>query len=372
MEEVLRRIRTLKNRVDSLIHREEHIVNKHTTNIQKLKNIKEIITTVLNNIKGNNDKIITSISLYKGTQQQHEHPGAVTFILELLDGRIAVSCGKGSISLNQMNYQTKKWKVLTHKDKAHDNYITSLCELSNKRIVSSSWDKTIKVWSVLSNNEIEPIKTISQHEGEVRKVIALTGNRFASCSNDDTVKLYNSETYEQIQIPFEQQDYPNSLLQLKRQSEVLVINSGSPALHFYQLSHPYKLLGTVNGVCTVYRHGLIELSKGHVVASRGGNPPCIYIVDPQRYKVIATIVDEEYIPDCGSLYAFGNNSFIYVSFTDGCLCEVSMINEEYKITFKTKKSDGDLLGFCICLVNDGKYLISSNRYYGCSIFNCRY
>ena len=112
MEEVLRRIKTLENRMDSLIHKEEHIVNKHTSIIQKLKNIKKTITTVINNLKStqrnNNDKIIKSISLYKGTQEQHRHPGIVSFILELLDGRIAVSCWKGSISLNQMNYQIKE------------------------------------------------------------------------------------------------------------------------------------------------------------------------------------------------------------------------------------------------------------------------
>ena len=132
MEKVLRRIRTLENRVDSLIQKEEYIVNKHTSNIQTLKNIKETITTVLNNFKAtqrnNNDKKIKSINLYKGTQQQHKHPGCVTFILELLDGRIAFSCEEGSISLNQMNYKTKQWKVLAHKDKAHDDEITSLCK----------------------------------------------------------------------------------------------------------------------------------------------------------------------------------------------------------------------------------------------------
>ena len=167
MEELVRRIKTLENRVDCLIQKEEYIVNEHTSIVQKLKNIKETITTVLNNLKStqrnNNDKIIKSIiSLYKGTQQQHKHTGKVTSILELLDGRIAVSCLEGSISLNQMNYQTKEWKVLTHKDKAHERGITSLCELSNKRIISSSWDTTIKVWSVLSNNKIQPIKTKKQ------------------------------------------------------------------------------------------------------------------------------------------------------------------------------------------------------------------
>ena len=84
-------------------------------------------------------------------------------------------------------------------------------------------DKTIKVWNVLSNNGIQPIKTISQHRDIVYKVITLTGNRFASCSDEDgTVKLYNSETYKQIEIPFEQQQYPCSLLQLKDKVKYLL------------------------------------------------------------------------------------------------------------------------------------------------------
>ena len=49
-----------------------------------------------------------------------------------------------------------------------------------------------------------------------------------------------------------------------------------------------------------------------------------------------------------------------------------MINGEYKITFKTKYNDNDLYGNCICIVNDGKYLISSNKYKGCSIFTYAY
>ena len=292
-----------------------------------------------------------------------------------MEGRIVVGRDSGKITLNQMNYETKEWKVLTQKDKAHDEGVTSLCELSNKRVISSSQDKTIKVWSVLSYNEIKLIKTLTQHKEEVLKVITLTDKRFASCSGDGdngTVKLYNSETYKQIETPFEQQEFPSSLLQLKRQKEVLVISNYSkpPALHFYQLSPPYKLLGTVNGVWTT-PVGLIELSNGHVAASLD-NPDCIYIVDPLRYKIIATIENKEYIPYRGALHAFSNNSFIYVSEMYGCLCEISMINGEYKISFKTKENEEDLIGTCICVVNNGKYLISSNEHNGCNIFEYSY
>ena len=132
-------------------------------------------------------------------------------ILELSDGRIAMGCEDGAISLNQLNHDTREWKILALKNKSHDSNIHSFCELSNKRLVSSAADKLIKVWNVSSNDEIKLIKKITQHKSEVRKVISLTNNRFASCSDDCTVKLWNSENFDLIN-DFEKLTYPNSLL----------------------------------------------------------------------------------------------------------------------------------------------------------------
>ena len=205
MEELLRKIKTLEDKVEYLVHKEEFLENKNKSIVQDLENVKELATTILNilNLKQQNNinKLIKSINLYKQTKEQH--PGWISYILELLDGRIVVGCCGGAISLNQMNYETKEWKVLSQFNNAHNGPITCLCEINNKRVISSSYDKTIKVWNVLSNNGIQLIKTLTQHKGKVWKVITLTCNRLASCSNDDgTVKLYNSETYEQIPIPF--------------------------------------------------------------------------------------------------------------------------------------------------------------------------
>ena len=60
-----------------------------------------------------------------------------------------------------MNYETREWKVLTQKNNVHESYITSLCEISNQRIISSSIDKTIKIWNVSSNDDIKLITTLT-------------------------------------------------------------------------------------------------------------------------------------------------------------------------------------------------------------------
>ena len=100
--------------------------------IQDINNINETVKTILNILnskhQNNIDKIIKSIKLYKRTKLQH--PKLITFIHELSDGRIAVGCIGGTISLNQMNYETKEWITLTQRNKAHNDKVTSLCEIS--------------------------------------------------------------------------------------------------------------------------------------------------------------------------------------------------------------------------------------------------
>ena len=114
----------LKQRVKEL-----EINNHRTITKEEMKEmIKEGLTPITNILIGKDKEtvnaetqvedvynIITSISLYKQTQQQH--PSWISSILELSDGKIALGCGGGAISLNQMNYETKEWTVLTKKTK---------------------------------------------------------------------------------------------------------------------------------------------------------------------------------------------------------------------------------------------------------------
>ena len=82
-------------------------------------------------------------------------------------------------------------------------------------MISSSYDEKIKIWNISAKTEIELIQTLTKHKGPVDRVITLTGKRCASCSlKDYNVKLWNNETYEDIAVPFEQQEFPVSILQL--------------------------------------------------------------------------------------------------------------------------------------------------------------
>ena len=102
MKEAFRRIQALESNVEYLMQKAEYFENKNTSFEEELNHVKETTTSILNLLNSKHqtrmDKVIKSITMCQQTQQQHQE--AVTFILELSDGKIAVSCGRGSISLN--------------------------------------------------------------------------------------------------------------------------------------------------------------------------------------------------------------------------------------------------------------------------------
>ena len=136
------------------------------------------------------------------------------------DKRIASGGKDGNISISSYNVERKTWKRKIHKEKVHDSDVTSLCTLSGHRLLSGSYDQSIKVWSA-SDVDLKLIKEIKEHTDDVRKVIPLSKERFASCSWDCAVKVWKDDnTYECIST-LQHDDDVRSILQL-RGKEVLV------------------------------------------------------------------------------------------------------------------------------------------------------
>ena len=73
------------------------------------------------------------------------HKQKILSLIALSDGRITTCGEEKSISIVSIDYVGKKWKQDIKMIKAHDDIITSLCELSKDRLVSSSDDKTIQI-----------------------------------------------------------------------------------------------------------------------------------------------------------------------------------------------------------------------------------
>ena len=142
--------------------------------------------------KGEIQKISGQPSIIQGLQHDKHaeqiHTSCILFLMELKDKRIATCGDDKSISIVSLNYETKKWKQDIKQINAHNHYIYGLCELNKGRLVSCSYDYTIKIWSITPTS-FNILSTLTNHTNYVWKIIPLTPNRFGSCSHDKTVKI---------------------------------------------------------------------------------------------------------------------------------------------------------------------------------------
>ena len=275
-------------------------------------------------------------------------------ILKLSDSRIAAGGANGSIKIYTVNLKSQIYE-LDIEQKIHDYDIYSLCELPNSKIISSSGDKTLKIFQ-FSKDELSHIKTLISHNKWVIKVLLLTNNLIISSSFDQTLKIWESnEPYEQL-TTIKTYFIVYSILQLKNQ-EVLVIGGDSVKIEFWNLNTFVK----ENSVqcCGSYTYcGLIELPN-NLIAVSGGDANSIDIIDSVNRVVIKQIEDTQSISGrwltYSALQLFNEHSFIYAH--HGCLCQISMNN--FELIYKVKVN-GEFKGTNLIIMEGDHYILGSN------------
>ncbi len=76
-------------------------------------------------------------------------------------------------------------------EKGHNNIISSCCfSPDNKKLISSSWDKTIRMWDIKTG---KLLKVYKGHTNNVNRCsFDLQGKQVATCSDDKTVKIWEA------------------------------------------------------------------------------------------------------------------------------------------------------------------------------------
>lgn len=119
------------------------------------------------------------------------HKARVNHIMILQDGRFASCSSDESIKIyNQYSFDCELSLI------GHIGSCTYIDQLNNGKLISSSGEGIIKIWSI-NQNSFHCDQTIyDAHFDWINKIIALPDNRFASCSYDMTIKtwkLFSSE-----------------------------------------------------------------------------------------------------------------------------------------------------------------------------------
>ena len=92
-----------------------------------------------------------------------------------------------------LSYHLLNIKTITDNTKE----MTSLLVLLDKRIASSSMDGTIHIYNPSKDfncdqSSHELISSYKGHTNTINKVLSLSNNRFASCSDDLTIKIWDT------------------------------------------------------------------------------------------------------------------------------------------------------------------------------------
>jgi WD40 repeat protein len=282
-------------------------------------------------------------------------------VVEFTDKRIITGGSDGSIVVSSVDVENKVWNCDIKYPKAHNGGITSFCICDENVLISSSIDTTLKVWKV-SQTEITLTHSLTNHEGEVRKVITLTNNRLASGSLDRSIRIWNKdESFTEIQT-LSEGDGVSSLLQL-RHKEVLMCNGPDTSLSLWETVN-YTKEHTIKGAWTGCINSLIQLPNDYIAV---GDYSSIYIVNPVLYVVEKEIKDQEFIIKDNysfSLYVLDEHSFIYAH--SGSFCQISVY--DYDIVYK-RKFNSEFQGAGLFTRDEGKYIIAKNSNQGVTVFD---
>ena len=70
----------------------------------------------------------------------------------------------------------------------HSDWVTSVIQLSDGKVCSGSFDKTVKIWDLTTGR---CVMTLKGHCDSVRSVIQLSDGKVCSGSDDKTVKIWS-------------------------------------------------------------------------------------------------------------------------------------------------------------------------------------
>jgi WD40 repeat protein len=112
-----------------------------------------------------------------------------------LDSELSHRISSGDYRWLKLLTPARESRALLRTLKGHENYV-SACAFSpdGKILISSSWDKTLRVWECSSGREIA---TLTDHADQVGFCAASPdGHFFASSSYDKTVRLWRFDTFQ--------------------------------------------------------------------------------------------------------------------------------------------------------------------------------
>ncbi len=296
-----------------------------------------------NNINNQNDKIKKFNILNSNISNTFNfHSDYINQIILLKDGRIASSSNDKSIIIyNKINYSIQL------QIKNLDDCVYNIIQGSNDNIYASIGNGTISIFKLTSLTTYEKIQTFKIHNDRVRKIIELKDGRFASCSKDKTIQIWEFNNNELIIYHIFNQDNSISCILESNENEIISTPEGNGSINFWNINESL-IISKISKIECNWSWNNLKKSLNDIIIV--GGIKYIYLIN--NYDLINKI---EIKNDCYSLCCL-NNGNILTGHGNGYIKQWNLDNNELKFIEEKKVNDNYAIRVISQLKND---LISS-------------
>ena len=235
----------------------------------------------------------------------------ISSILLMNDGRIAYTADYNEINIVYMN-ENFNCDLQIPLNEA----ITCIAQLDNNRIVVSLKNFSIKIYSIAKKTYNIAHSIDKAHPKMILKVIGLTNNRIASCSDDHTIKIWSAlSPYNLLSTLIGHFHSPQAIIQIKNK-ELLMSGSFDATLRLWSLIS-YQCLTIRSYVICTACNSLIQINEKQIAIGSFG---CCLIIDIDSMRLIELIkISDEpkgihavnVIDESCILFSFDHEMYLY-------------------------------------------------------------
>ena len=251
--------------------------------------------------KKSSDLLIPNIYPFKLIKN---HENYVTNIIQITDKRIASS--SIDCSINIYNNNTFILDIIIMEHEKGINYITAI---NNNKILSSSTDSFIKIIKIKDNSYLVE-QILLGHFSAVNKSILLSNNDIASCSWDRTVRIWTKDNktnlYFQKIIICVYIEVIDSIFETNNK-KLITASFIERQLRFWDIYSLDNKITFNNIICNSKSNIFCQINND-ILAVCGYYNVGIYLIDIKNYKVVKIINQMKYLVNC--IIILNNNTIL--------------------------------------------------------------